>query len=313
MAAKNDYKVLICDPVDSALINGLQSAGFPVSYRPSITGTELVEAIPEYRILVVRSRTKVTSAVLDRADNLRIIARAGIGTDNIDIKAASKKGVHIVTAAGSSTQSVAELNVALMVNLARNVPRLSSMVKSGTWSKETGMELFGKTAGIIGFGRIGLATAMILRSMGMAVVAHDIVTSDERISSVDGRYVSLDELLRLSDVIFILATLSEEAGGMINGEHLNSMKKGALIINTSRSEFIDGPDLLSALKNRQIGGYAADVTWNEPPSAPWEKELIAMDNVIITPHIGAQTIEAQRRVAEYTLKNLLVKMEEIAK
>lgn len=311
MANNIDYKVLICDPVDSALVNGLKSLGFPVTYSPSITGTQLLEVIPEFSIVVVRSRTKVTAAVLDRAAKLKIIARAGIGTDNIDGKAAAARGIHIVTAAGSSTQSVAELNVALLVSLARNIPVLNNRVKNGVWSKDTGTELFEKTAGIVGFGRIGLATAKILRSMGMNVVAYDIVRNDELMSSVEGRYVDLEDLLRVSDVIFILATLSDDAGGMINRRHFSMMKRGVFIVNTSRSEFINGPDLLLALKDGNIGGYAADVAWNEPPSADWEKEILGMDNVIITPHIGAQTEEAQKRVAEYTLNNLMKKLEEI--
>ncbi len=311
MAVKNDLKVLICDPVDPSLVKGLESAGLLVSYKPSIKGDELLEEIPQFDIIIVRSRTKVTSAVIEKAVRLKIIARAGIGTDNIDIKAASRKGVHIVTAAGSSTQSVAELNIALMVNLARKIPYLGSMARSGTWSKDTGTELYGKVAGIIGFGRIGLATARILRSMGIEVVAYDIVKNEDHISSVQGRYVSLDELLRISDVIFILATLSEEAGGMIDGRHFKSMKNGVFIVNTSRSEFLNGPDLLFALRNGHIGGYAADVVWNEPPSAPWELEILRMNNVLITPHIGAQTVEAQKRVADFTLSNLKEKMEEL--
>lgn len=293
------------------MIDGLTSHGMKVSYRPAITGDELAASISLYDVVVVRSRTKINANVLKNASRLRIIARAGIGTDNIDMKAAEKMKITVVTAAGSSTQSVAELNIALAVDLARRIPLLDRRTKSGTWLKDTGTELYGKTAGIIGFGRIGFATALILRAMGISVIAYDIARDHRRISEVSGKYVDIDELFRESDIIFVLATLSGDSSGMIGKKHFSQMKRGSLMINTSRSEFINGPDLLAALKEGKMGGYAADVAWNEPPSEAWEKELISLENVIITPHIGAQTVEAQRRVAMYTLDNLFKAMEEI--
>ena len=302
---------LVCDPVDQIMLDGFEKMGINTVYAPMITKEELVTQIQLYNIVVVRSRTKLTENIIKQANNLKIIARAGIGTDNIDLKASEFMGVEVVTAAGSSTQSVAELNVALAVSLARSIPKLSSNTKKSEWKKETGLELFEKTAGIIGFGRIGLSTGFILSAMGMKVIAYDIYEDYDRAKKVGGEYTSLDDLIENSDVIFVLATLSDNGSGMLGKSHFDRMKKGALIVNTSRSEFINGKDLLTALKSGNVGGYAADVAWNEPPKESWELELMALDNVIITPHIGAQTKEAQKRVAEFTLNNLKKKMEEM--
>ncbi|MEM0158864.1 MAG: NAD(P)-dependent oxidoreductase [Thermoplasmataceae archaeon] len=296
---------LICDPVDSRLIDGLLSSGIRVSYEPAITASELARRVKDYDIIVVRSRTKVNRDIISNGSRLRIIARAGIGTDNIDLESAAEHNIDIVTAAGSSTASVAELNVALAVSLARKIPLLSAKAKNGAWVKETGMELHGKVAGIIGFGRIGQATAWILRSMGMKIIAHDPVKYNEAIENVQGSYVSIEELFMKSDVIFVLASFSRDSAGAIGKSYFDTSKRGVLIVNTSRAQFINGPELLEALMEGQVGGYATDVFWHEPPESNWEKAIAAMDNVIVTPHIGAQTAEAQERVAEYTLKNLL--------
>ncbi|MEM0157397.1 MAG: NAD(P)-dependent oxidoreductase [Thermoplasmataceae archaeon] len=302
---------LVCDPLDSYLMEGLKSSGIKVSYEPAITPDELGRKVKDYDIIVVRSRTKVTGDIISGASRLRIIARAGIGTDNIDLESAAKRKIEIVTAAGSSTDSVAELNVALAVDLARKIPLLSQRSRNGVWIKETGTELHGKVAGIIGFGRIGQATAQILRSMGMEIMAYDPFRNDQAIERVGGNYVPMEELFRRSDVIFVLAAFSGESGGMIGKYHFSISKRGLLIVNTSRAQFINGQELLEALREGQVGGYATDVFWHEPPETEWEKELAGMESVIVTPHIGAQTAEAQKRVAKYTLQNLLERIREM--
>ena len=314
MVAMDESKklaALVCDPLDAYLMEGLASSGIKVSYEPAITPDELGRKVKDYDIIVVRSRTKVTGDIISRASRLKIIARAGIGTDNIDLESAQKKKIEIVTAAGSSTDSVAELNVALAVSLARKIPILNQKSKKGIWTKETGTELHGKAAGIIGFGRIGQATAQILRSMGLEIAAYDPVKNSQAIEMVGGRYVSIEDLFKNSDIIFVLAAFSGESGGMIGKSHFDISKHGLFIVNTSRAQFINGPELLDALKEGQVGGYATDVFWHEPPQAEWEKEIAAMDSVIITPHIGAQTAEAQKRVAKYTLQNLLDRIQEM--
>lgn len=304
-------RALVCDPVDNLMIDQLNSNRFEVSYDPTIDAETLKEKVKDFDVLVVRSRTKVTSEVLEKAERLKLIARAGIGTDNIDVRFAAARNIHIVTAAGSSTQSVAELSIGLAVSLTRKIPLLDRKSKDGDWKKDTGAELYGKTAGIIGFGRIGYATAKVLRAMGLNVIAYDIYQNKKIIEEVDGSYVSLNELLEKSDLIFVQATLTDGSSNLISKNELEIMKHGAYIVNTSRAEFIDGPSLLHALKVGRVAGYAADVIWNEPPEDEWENEIISMHNVVITPHIGAQTVEAQKRVAQYTVDNLIKKKEEI--
>ena len=306
-----DMKVLICDPVDAQMKRTLIDHQFNVDYMPEIDEKQLKSIIGNYNIVVVRSRTKLTHDIIHLGKNLEIIARAGIGTDNIDVKYALEKNIEIVTAAGSSISSVAELNVALAIDLARKITLLNGKAREGVWKKETGIELWGKTAGIIGFGRIGYATSKILVAMGMKILAYDIYHNEQSMNEIGGQFVNLDKLLNESDFLFVLATLSDGAENLISDEKLNMTKEGTFIINTSRAEFIDGKSLLDHLKTGAIGGYASDVLWNEPPKEEWEKELINSKNVIITPHIGAQTVEAQKRVAEYTIENLFKRIGEM--
>ncbi len=303
-------KVLVSDPVDDALMEGLREGGHDVDFMPSISSGELEERIGSYDAIVVRSRTKITKELLKKAENLKFIARAGIGTDNIDMETAESMGIKIITAAGSSTQSVVELNTGLMINLSRKIVKLNSQVKEGIFKKEKGTELFGKTAGIIGFGRIGSATAGVLKALGMNIVAFDIYENTSLMDEVGGKFLPLEDLLSTSDVVFVLLTLEKGSQKLIGREQFNSLKKGSMIINTSRAEAVDADSLLENLRNGTVSGYGSDVLWNEPPSTEAERELISMENVIITPHIGAQTAEAQKRVASVTLENLLRAMGE---
>lgn len=309
MSDSNKLRVLVSDPVDHVLIDGLKEKGYEVDFSPSITPDELEKSIPDYGVVVVRSRTKLYEKQLKQAKNLRYIARAGIGTDNIDLITARDMGIDVITAAGSSTQSVVELNVALMINLARKVVKLNTLMRSGTYKKEAGTEIAGKTAGIIGFGRIGFETARVLRALGMNILAYDIRENPEAISKVDGKYVSLEELLGTADYVFVLLTLGIESDRVLGKREFRQIKEGSCIINTSRAEAIDPDALFESLESGLLGGYATDVLWHEPPSCELETKLISMDNVIVTPHIGAQTEEAQKRVASITLKNLLDAME----
>lgn len=304
-------RVLICDKVDSLMIDELKSGEFEVSYEPEISPEELADSISDYEIVVLRSRTKLTQEILEKAINLKIIARAGIGVDNIDMKYAKTRNIQVITAAGSSTNSVAELNVALAISLARDIVRLDLNSKKGIWKKETGVELYGKTAGIIGFGRIGLSTAKILRTIGMNILAYDVFENADSIKEVSGKYVPLNELLSRSDFIFILVTLTESSTKIIGDEQMKMIREGAFLINTSRSEVIDGMALLNSMDKGRIRGYATDVLWNEPPVEQWERDFISRPNVIVMPHIGAQTVEAQKRVAQYTLNNLFNKIKEM--
>ncbi len=304
-------RILISDPVERSLITGLEEKGHLVDYRPDLSQGQLTEILHGYDAVVVRSRTKLTSEVLHSGQGLQVIGRAGIGTDNIDMGAAEDLQIKVVTAAGSSTDSVAELNLALLIDIARRINFLNRQLREGKFVKATGTEIFGKTAGMIGFGRIGFQTANYLKALGLGILAFDPYESAELIGKVSGKYVSLDELLEKSDFIFISVTISKDSGEILGEKKFAKVKKGAILINTSRAEVVNLDALVKAMRDGRLGGYGADVLWTEPPDSPLEKELISMDNVIITPHIGAQTNEAQKRVAKMTLENMLKAMEEI--
>ena len=309
--SEDGLKILISDPVDEILVDGLREHGHHVDFLPSITAEALGDKLEPYEVVVVRSRTKLNGDLLRRARNLKFIARAGIGTDNIDLRAAESMGVKVITAAGSSTQSVVELNIGLLISLSRKIIKLNSELRKGSYKKETGNELAGKTAGIIGFGRIGQATSRALKALGVNIVAFDIFENKKAMEEIGGKFVPLDELLRNSDYVFVLLTLGKESERVLGRRELTLLKEDAMVINTSRAEAIDPDSLFESLKDGHIGGYGSDVLWHEPPETVMEKELISMENVIITPHIGAQTHEAQRRVASVTLDNLLQAIEEV--
>ena len=303
--------ILVTDPVDQALVSGLQNKGYRVDYKPEISSGELMKILHDYCAVVVRSRTKLTSNLLHTGKGLKLIARAGIGTDNIDMNAAKELGIRVITAAGSSTQSVAELNLALLIDLARKISYLNRNVRDGRYKKSMGIEIAGKTAGVIGFGRIGFQTAFYLNTLGLKILAYDIKESPELISRVSGQYVPLDTLLEESDFIIVSVTLVDRSEKILGEEQFGKIRKDAILINTSRAEVVDPDALVSALKIGNIAAYGADVLWNEPPDSPVERDLIAMDNVLITPHIGAQTEEAQERVAKMMLENILKSLEEL--
>lgn len=301
---EKDPKILISDSVSTALLEGLKKDGFSYDYKPDISREDLLGIIGNYNIIVVRSRTKLDSEILEKASRLKIIARAGIGVDNIDIGQAESRNIEVMTTKSAPTQSVVELNVGLAINLARKVTFLNSRMKNGDFNKQKGNEINGSTCGVVGFGRIGYETATMLRALGADIVAYDIVHNDELIRKVSGEYVSLNELMERSNFIFVCVTLNDSSKGLIGSEALLKVKKDAFVINTSRAEAIEHEALLRALKDGSLSGYAADVMWNEPPSEEWEKDMISMDNVVITPHIGSQTFGAQERVAEATLENI---------
>lgn len=305
-------RILVSDPVDQSLIAGLEGRGYSVDYQPEIKPDKLSDILDGYNVIVVRSRTKLTRGILHSGKKLKLIARAGIGTDNIDMDAARSLGIKVVTAAGSSTDSVAELNLAMLVSIARNMVFLNSQLRKGKFTKAIGTEIAGKNAGMIGFGRIGFQTARYLMALGLNILAFDPVESKELIEKVSGKYVALNTLLEESDFIFISVTLINGSSEILGEEQFRKMREGTILINTSRAEVVNLPSLVSALREGRLGGYGADVLWNEPPDSPLEKELIAMDNVLITPHIGAQTYEAQERVARMTLENILKTLEELS-
>ena len=303
--------VLITDPIDKVLIEKLSQYNVKIDYKPEITREELLNTIENYDVIVVRSRTKVDKEVIERGKKLKVIARAGIGLDNIDTDEAEKRGIKVVYAPGASTDSAAELTIGLMIAAARNLLEAFNLAKGGIFKKTHGVELAGKTLGIIGFGRIGTKVAIVAKAMGMNVLAYDVLDVRERAKQIGAEVVSLDELLKRSDVISLHVTVGKNPPKILDREAFKKMRDGVIIVNTSRAAVVDGPALLESLNSGKVLVYATDVFWNEPPKEEWEMELLKHPRVIVTPHIGAQTKEAQLRVAQMTAENLIAAMKEV--
>jgi len=304
-------KVLVTDKVDENLVNRLRGMGMVVDYKPDIQRDELLKLIDGYHILVVRSRTRVDREVIDRGTSLKVIARAGVGLDNIDVEYALKRGLVIVNSPNAATYSAAELTLALMLMLARNIHLHIFDVKNGKWSKGAyrGVELRGKTLGIVGFGRIGRAVARYAGALGMRVLATDIIDVSRYANELGVKLVSLNELLELSDVITLHVALTKDTYHMINDDRLRLIKDGAMIVNTSRGEVIDTRALLNHLD--RLWGVGLDVLEHEPPREDWEFKLIQHPKVIVTPHIGAETVEAQGRIVEELVANIQDALERV--
>ncbi len=308
---KLNLKVIITDPVDEYMIKTLQSYGLAVDYKPEITREELLRIIDQYEILVVRSRTRVDKEIIERGKNLKVIARAGIGLDNIDVDEASKRNIRIVYAPGASTDSAAELTIGLMIVAARRLYESMNMAKANIFKKVEGTELAGKTIGIIGFGRIGTKVAKVCKALDMNVIVYDIVDIKDRAKQLGVEIAnSLEELLSKADVISFHVTVDKNAKPILDEHNFKYVKNNSIIINTSRAVIVDGKALLKYIKEKNIV-YATDVFWHEPPKDEWEYELLKNERVIVTTHIGAQTKEAQHRVAVVTTNNLVKTLKEI--
>lgn len=304
MNQEKGLKIIITDPVDQVLIERLEQENFGVHYYPKIKDDELINVIEKYNGIVVRSRTKVTRDLINKGKNLKFVARAGVGLDGIDLASMKERGIDIIHAPEASTDSVAELTVGLMIGSCRRIQELAADTKQGKFVKEIGTEISGKTLGLIGFGRIGYRVAEIAKAFDMSILAYDVVRSD-RIDAVSGRYVSLQELVSASDFIGIFVTVKPGEPPILGNDELMTARKKPGIINTSRATAVDGPALLNALKMGVLSFYASDVMWSEPPKTTWEHELLALPQVTITPHIGAQTKEAQARIAEATATKII--------
>ncbi len=297
--------VLITDNVNDRVIKSLKGYGFEVEYKPGIGRDELLSIIGEYDILIVRSRTKVVADVIDAGKKLKIIARAGVGLDNIDVNYAVNRGIAIVNSPRSATYSAAELAIGLMIGVARRINLYNLDIKNGKWSKGAyeGMELRGKTMGIVGFGRIGKAVAEVGKAMGMKINVTDVVDVGEEAKAMGAHFMDLRDLLTNSDVITIHVSLTKDTYHMINGNTLKLIKDNSIIINTSRGEVIDSKALLDHLD--RLWGVGLDVLEHEPPHDEWELKITAHPKVLMTPHIGAETKEAQDRIVDELLGNLL--------
>lgn len=288
-------KVLITDNVAAEGIDLLKKH-VSVDLKRGLSPEELIAAIPEYDALVVRSETRVTEPVIAAGGNLQVVARAGIGVDNIDLDAATRAGVAVVNAPIGNTVAAAEHTVALMLALARNVPQAYASMKDGQWQRSAfmGIEVRNKTLGIVGLGRVGSEVARRAASFGMRLVAYDPFVAPDFASRMGVTVMSMDELLPQADFITLHTPLTAGTNKLISAPQLAKMKPGARLINVARGELIDEDALLEALENEQLAGVALDVFTNEPPG---DLPLLKHPRVVATPHLGASTQEAQREVA----------------
>lgn len=286
-------RVLVCDSIDQAGISSLKKAGMIVDYKQDIESDELISCVKNYDVIVVRSRTRLTRNVINAANNTKIIARVGVGLDNIDVKAAEAKGIRVINAAEAAMNAVSELTIGHMISLARNIPRADYETKRRNWIKKdlVGIELRGKYLGIVGVGNIGRNVARIAKALRMNIIGYDLYPINKDFIREVGLIVTdLDTLIGSSDFVTCHAPLTPETKKMFNRERFSKMKSTSYIINTSRGEIIDEGALYDALINGKISGAALDVFEIEPPT---NHMLLDLPNVICTPHIGSQTKEAQ--------------------
>ncbi len=297
------WHILITDGLEE---NGqaLLRAHAEVDDRSGIGAEELREVLPAYDALIVRGRTKITAELLERASRLKVIGRAGVGVDNIDLEAARNRGILVVNAPLSTTVAVAELTFGLILATARSIPRADAAMKEGKWLKKEleGVELQGKTLGLIGFGRIGREVALRALAFGMHILAYDPLIPEDVIRQANASPCMLEDLLERSDFISLHIPLTEETRNLLSEQAFARMKPGVRLICTARGGIIDEAALLRALNEGKVAAAALDVFAQEPPGLT---ELIAHPNLIATPHIGAQTVEAQARAAEMIATEVL--------
>jgi len=290
-------RVLVSDALAAKGIEILKNAGLEVDVKTGLSPEALIETIPAYDGLVIRSGTKVTREVVAAATKLKIVGRAGSGLDNVDIPAATKRGIVVMNTPGGNTVTTAEHTFALLVAMARRVPQADASTKSGKWEKKKfmGMELFQKTLGIIGVGAIGSHVAKLAQGVLMHVIAYDAYLSPEKAAKAGIELVDLDTLFARSDVITLHTPLTDETRHLIGAEAIAKMKTGVRIINCARGGIVDESALLEALQNGEVAAAAFDVFEKEPvdPANP----LLSLENFICTPHLGAATKEAQENVA----------------
>ena len=300
-----NQSVLICDQVNPILKEILEKNGLKVTYEPEITTEQIAEKIGNFNVVVVRGRTKLVKELIEKADNCQIIARVGVGLDNIDEDAAKVKNIRVINAVEGAITAVAELVVGLMLSMAREIPRADREIRNGNWIKKEmmGSELKGKYLGIIGLGNIGKRLGRLARALNMNIIGYDIVPINEEFSKEVGLMkADLDTLLASSDYVSLHVPLLDSTKHMINAEKLRLMKKTAHIVNTSRGGVIDEGALYNALKDGNLESAALDVFEIEPATG---NKLANLPNFIATPHIGAQTKEAQSLAANVIAEKII--------
>ena len=295
---KMTTKILVSDPLDAEGLEILKNSGFPVDEVSGLTEDELCAKIGDYDALIIRSGTKVTKKVIDAGTKLRVIGRAGVGVDNIDVPYATDKGILVMNTPSANILSAAEHSCAMLLAVARNIPFAHESMHKGEWkrSKYTGVELNGKVLGIIGVGRVGGEVAKRMKAFNMTMIGYDPFLPKEVADSLGVRLTTLEEVISTADFMTIHTPLLPETRNMISLPQFKMMKPNARIANVARGGIVNEDDLYTALKEKIIAGAAFDVWCNEPLTDD-EKKLLELDNLVTTPHLGASTVEAQERVA----------------
>ena len=300
-----NQSVLICDQVNPVLNEILEKNGLQITYEPEITPEQIQDKIENFEVVIVRSRTKITKDMIDKATKCQIIARVGVGLDNIDQVAAKEKNIRVINAVEGAMNAVAELVIGLMLSLAREIPRADREVRNGNWIKKElmGTELRGKYLGIVGLGNIGKRLGRLARALNMNIIGYDVVPIDEEFSKEVGLMkADLGTLLASSDYVSLHVPLLDSTKHLINAEKMSTMKNTSRIINTSRGGVIDEDALYEFLKDGKLGGAALDVFEVEPATS---NNLATLPNFISTPHMGAQTKEAQSLAANVIAEKII--------
>lgn len=291
------YKVLVLDPIsEDGIKELLNHPNYEVDINTGLNEEQILEIVHDYHALIVRSQTTVTEKIIRYARQLRVIARAGVGVDNIDINGATKHGVIVINAPDGNTISATEHTMAMMLSLTRNIPRAHKELSDGRWNRgaHKGIELYGKTLGIIGVGKIGFGVAKRAKSFGMKIVAFDPYLSDEKADEADIQKLEIDEIAEVADFITVHTPLTPQTRGIVGVDFFKKAKPGVQLINVARGGIIDESALLDALNEGIVGGASLDVFTEEPPT---NSELLSHPRIVVTPHLGASTVEAQEKVA----------------
>ena len=291
-------KILVSDKLSKDGLDILEASGFPVDMKPGMTEDELCKTIVDYDALIIRSGTKVTKKVIDAAKKLRVIGRAGVGVDNVDVPYATEKGILVMNTPTANILSAAEHTCAMLLSMARNIPFAHASMHAGEWnrSKFTGVELNGKTLGIIGVGRVGGEVAKRLKPFNMTMLGYDPFLPADVAEDLGVKLTTLEDVLKNSDFMTIHTPLLPSTKNMISLDQFKMMRPNARLANVARGGIVNEDDLYTALHDHIIAGAAFDVWCNEPLSDS-EKKLLELDNLVTTPHLGASTEEAQERVA----------------
>jgi len=300
-----NQSVLICDQVNSTLKEILEKNGLKVTYEPEITPEQIAEKIGNFEVVVVRSRTKMTRELVEKADKCQVIARVGVGLDNIDQESAKEKNIRVINAVEGAITAVAELVIGLMLSMAREIPRADREIRNGNWIKKElmGTELKGKYLGIVGLGNIGKRLGRLARALNMNIIGYDVMPIDDEFAKEVGLMkADLDTLLSSADYVSLHVPLLDSTHHLINAKKLKLMKNTARIINTSRGGVIDEEALYNSLNEGNLAGAALDVFEMEPATG---NKLTTLPNFVATPHMGAQTKEAQLLAANIIAEKII--------